>query len=446
VTDFVPFDQVEPLLMRILEQVDPRSLGLSELWVVRDLMGRIRFLLPEPDQLPGATDAGTALRGLAGIAHQTLGARAYEPERAVVTVGSQELNALRNSALRYDLRGFAVYVVDRLLAGSEWSTVPPMVQPLRPLRFTLFAIKGGTGRSTTAVVLANHLAEQNYRVLVLDLDLESPGLSPLLLDEGEHPDFGIVDWFVEDLVGQGDKIVPDMIGRPRWSQDLGGDILVVPACGRGWKNYLHKLGRVYLDRPREGAGIPPERWTLRLLRLLQVLENHERPDVVLLDTRSGLHDLAAAAVTDVQAHVLLFAVDSEATWTGYRILFDHWAAYRAATEIRRRLSLVAALVPESEMVAHLERVCEHSWDLFRDHLYDDLPPGAVESAGDGPFSFDLNDEAAPHYPMPILWSSGVAALSSHRDLQMGWRWVSPAYARFFELFDALFRSLREDSR
>ncbi|HEY1693162.1 MAG TPA: AAA family ATPase [Polyangiaceae bacterium] len=42
-------------------------------------------------------------------------------------------------------------------------------------RVTFFGIKGGVGRSTAPVALAKRLAEKGRRVLVVDLDMESPG-------------------------------------------------------------------------------------------------------------------------------------------------------------------------------------------------------------------------------------------------------------------------------
>ena len=54
------------------------------------------------------------------------------------------------------------------------------------------------------------------------------------------------------------------------------------------------------------------------------MEDEFEPTVVLVESRNGLHDIAAATVTDLDAEVLLmFTIDSESHWTAYRILFDH---------------------------------------------------------------------------------------------------------------------------
>ena len=95
------------------------------------------------------------------------------------------------------------------------------------------------------------------------------------------------------------------------------------------------------------------------------LERTSQPSIVLLESRSGLHDIAAATVTDLGAEVLLFAIDSESHWTDYDILFRHWQSHELATTIRERLSIVSALTPELDTKRYLQRFRERSWDLFQ---------------------------------------------------------------------------------
>ena len=107
-----------------------------------------------------------------------------------------------------------VYLADRLVTGGNWWTVRDPGTDPHVRRCTLFSVKGGVGRSTTAAVLAWHLARNGERVMVVDLDLESPGLSSAMLSARERPAFGITDWFVEDLVGQGDHVIREMAATP----------------------------------------------------------------------------------------------------------------------------------------------------------------------------------------------------------------------------------------
>ena len=144
--------------------------------------------------------------------------------------------------------------------------------------------------------------------------------------------------------GRADQVIE--LAAPQWVQDFDGDVRVAPAHGRKPGEYLAKLGRVYMD-----TAAP---WTVRLKRLLKRLEADFEPQVVLLESRSGLHDIAAATVTDLDAQVLLFATDSASNWTDYEILFQHWQRRDLARQMRERLSIVSALTPELDTEQYLQ--------------------------------------------------------------------------------------------
>ncbi|WP_448591994.1 KGGVGR-motif variant AAA ATPase [Thermoflexus hugenholtzii] len=392
-----------------------------EVWILRDLIGRVSVLLPE-----SAAEPPEPIRRLVERMPSILGAHAYPPERAVLYLEPEDLEGLRSEAVIWEEEGVKIHFVDREISGRRWVTIADLPGPPR---FVLFALKGGLGRSTTAAVLAAHLARKGQRVLVLDFDLESPTLSSMLSPQ-EQPDFGLVEWLVEDLVDQAEALVPDMIGRPAWSVDFTGEVMVVPAYGRRCQEHLAQLGRAYLDKPPREAGSPPQRWVDRVQRLVQSLEAYVSPDLVIMDSRSGLHDIAAALMVGLPAQVLLFAIDSEPTWSGYRILFQHWAQNQVIRQLRERLSLVAALVPPTAQEEYLRRFRQHAWDLFREWLYDEVPPGEPDGEW---FSFDLMEEDAPHNPLSIYWERGLLAWPDLRSLESGP--VQSAYSEFLERFE-----------
>ncbi len=416
--DFVPFDDIWPRVRTVLEQPDVLSEDVRPVYLVRDLFGKIRVSVP--DRFAGDEFRGT-LQSFATRLHQELGAHCYPPHRAVLYVNDSLLNGLKRTARQ--IAGFSgVYRADRLITGSGWWTVDEFSKPRVVKRCTLYSVKGGVGRSTTATVLAWYLARNGERVLAVDLDLESPGLSSALLEPERRPQFGIADWFVEDLVGQGDRAMDEMLAAPAWMQDLEGDVRVVPAHGAKPGEYLAKLGRVYMNKENS-------QWTERLKHLLDGLEGRFQPTTVLLESRSGLHDIAAATVTDVDAEVLLFASDSDSTWTDYKILFRHWNEQGLAKQIRERLSIVSALTPARDREAYVGRFRSRAWDLFLEHLYDELDgrddPGDI-------FSFDMDDTSAPHSPLEINWTVDLAAGSSLRKLNDAT--VEAAYGRFLRPF------------
>ena len=420
---FVSFDDVRRRAVELLKrETVPDS--ARPLYLVRNLSGKVR--LSAPETIEADDFCRDALGRLAKRLGEALGAHGHPSGDAILFVEPALLAELGETAQEIDGLD-QVYWVDRLMTGGDWWTVN-QPNPERPRggsrRYTLFSVKGGVGRSTTAAVLAWRLARDGERVLVVDLDLESPGLSSAVLDPRTQPDFGVADWFVEDLVGQGERVVAGMTAEPSWSRDFDGEVRIAPAHGSRPGEYLAKLGRVYMGH----AG---KSWSRRLGEMLSRLEERHAPTFVLLESRSGLHDVAAAAVTDLGADVLLFATDSESTWTDYGILFRHWRDRGLATAIRERLSIASALTPELDTERYLQGFRQRAWDLFREHLYDEVDPS---SPGDE-FSFGLDDEDAPHRPAPILWNRGLAAGASLRDPEKKTPAVRQAYAAFLKWFD-----------
>jgi cellulose biosynthesis protein BcsQ len=387
--------------------------GTPEPRLLRDVFGRLRFALDcaESDYPP---DAFASL----AVAQSKLGAFATSSE--VLTHDSFAFPEkvfddpdwhLTRIDLGTDEDGeplgeVVVKLLDRQITGQDWlrpATVAADDSP-RPHRIVFFGLKGGVGRSTALCMTAWGLARQGKRVLLIDFDLESPGISGLVLPSENVAEFGVVDWLIEDAVGQGDSVLPRMVAASPLAEATVDAIRVVAAIGQGESNYLAKLARAYADVPGDQG---PQRLGQRLLRLVQALEKQERPDVVLIDSRAGLHDLAAVSITNISDTALLFATDSAQSWEGYRQMFSHWQQRpEIARRVRDRLAVVRALTPKTGREKGVERFQERAYDLFAETLYDEIPAGPealqfdVESAL---FHPDKGDESAPHAPILIDW-------------------------------------------
>lgn len=414
----ITFDQILPIVTDVL--IDHRA-ELDELdWLLinRDLNGRVRLIMPE------SVERDEGLRVRCDEIYRTLGERlaphAYPAEAGILYEGSKEF-ALKGAVSR-PLEGVdKTWVVDRLATEGNWAQIAPEIPGT--LRIVFFSIKGGVGRSTALAATAWTLAQAGKRVLVLDLDLESPGLSSSLLPPDRQPAYGITDWLVEDLVDNAEILLEYMIATSGLSHD--GEIYVVPAHGADPGEYISKLGRVWM--PKVNADGEREPWSARLRRLLSNLDERVRPDAVLIDSRAGIDEVASSCVTDLGATlVLLFALAGDQTWNGYRILFEHWRRAQVARAIRERLKIVAAPIPEIERTAYLEELREHSYELFVETLYDEIAPPPSDAIGPGNddgrrwrvdhlvegWSFDEADEGGPHHPWPVYWNRSFAGLRS----------------------------------
>ncbi|MCP9962042.1 hypothetical protein LUX05_12840 [Streptomyces somaliensis] len=75
------------------------------------------------------------------------------------------------------------------------------------------------GRTTATAVLARRLADEGRIVLVVDLDLESPGVGPLLLAGGTPCTHGVVDHLVESALGNADGL--EIVARSGYAPATG---------------------------------------------------------------------------------------------------------------------------------------------------------------------------------------------------------------------------------
>jgi len=402
------FDDTLPELTNIFLDFKDDVAKMSPILVNRDLNGRIRLIIDEKWENSEHQQAMLTL--IAIKMFEKLGAHTYPAEQSLLF--EPDIQGFLERELSFPLEGTSdVFVLDRVAVEGNWSQISP-VNPSVP-RTVFFSIKGGVGRSTALAATAWALAEQGKSVLVLDLDLESPGLSSALLPSDRRPLFGITDWLVEDLVNNGDTVLHNMVAQSALSHN--GEILVVPAHGVDPGEYIAKLGRVWM--PKMNNDGKRESWAERLRRLLDALESLWQPDVILIDSRAGIDEVASACITELSAStILLFALDGDQTWEGYRMLFRHWHKTNVVRDIRERLQIVGAMIPEVGAVDYFDSLREQAWNLFSEELYDEVPAGEI--AGDTLWSYDKGDESAPHYPWIVNWHRSFAVLKSiHGRLQ-----------------------------
>ncbi|MBF0336644.1 MAG: tyrosine-protein kinase family protein [Nitrospirae bacterium] len=377
-------------LNKIKDNVDSGNIIL-----VRDLRGRIRVLADGHE-----SDRKAAFKKCSQDLTDALGAYGFPQDRAVLYASDMEqVFSPADLQLIYEKGALKVWLLDRQIIGQDWIR-EPLKRRTTNRRVTFFGIKGGVGRSTALVIWAWRLAKQGRKVLIFDLDLESPGVSNTLLPDASLPDYGIVDWFVEDGVGQANIVENAIIASSPLAKDLQGEIRIVPAFGQDKENYLPKLARCYA----EFSGNEHRAWGERLQQMVETVEDKEQPDLVILDSRAGLHDIAAVSVTRMDADTFLFAADSLQTWNAYAFLFKHWQKYQPdIRDLRTRLQIVGGMTPETGRAEYINRFIERSWDLFREYIYDKTEAQTTDT-----FSFDMDDEEAPHYPLQVNW---------HRPLQ-----------------------------
>jgi hypothetical protein len=411
--------------------------------LVRDVLGRFALLVDDREKDVIAAQASTWSERL------TAELQRYAAERPLLLASALfsaddllSSERAQSDPLHLPADGHGIVrLLDNTVVGENWAQVStPTVEPdgSRTHRTALHGFKGGVGRTTATAILARHLADQGHIVLVVDLDLESPGAGPLLAAGALMPRHGIVDQLVESAVNNAEGL--ELVARTGYTPRTGrGELWVAPARGRGTQeipySYVDKLNRVYSE-------IPGMDFADRLAAAVHACEDAvaregesgRRPNVVLLDSRAGIHDIAAVAISRLCDLALLFGADNRQTWGGYGDLFAAWHASGQARAIREKLRMVASMVPESPqrpMGAYLEAFREHSWGCFSLLYDDDVPEPESGQLAPGAFSPSLEDDSAPHHPIPILFEPGLVGLDA--DSAPGWQdraFVQAAYRDF----------------
>ena len=185
---------------------------------------------------------------------------------------------------------------------------------LRPICVTFYSVKGGVGRSTALVYASRILARRGKKVVCVDLDLEAPGLAALLGVEDQIDDRqGVLELLL--ALDRGEKID---ISKHLLKVDNADELYCVPA------------GRISAEYARLLQFVNPTAWYTEdrnpLKELVAALRNDLPflPDVILVDSRTGLSEISAPLLFDF-ADLAIIA------------FFPHPQAERANREVVRAL-------------------------------------------------------------------------------------------------------------
>ena len=212
------------------------------------------------------------------------------------------------------------YLSERPIAKKAWVKEPEIQEAVWPYEeavertgpkvITFYSFKGGMGRTTALTGVALTLTQQGYNVMMVDTDIEAPGLATLFVDDNAVEN-GVLDYLIEH------PLIPDRrmedyilnITDPALLNESDGNLYLMPA-GKIDESYLQKLARIDYQDNRENY--------LRdsLCTMLWGIRNNYQVDYILVDARAGFHDMGGVAGTQLPHGAVLFGNRSRQSGDG----------------------------------------------------------------------------------------------------------------------------------
>ena len=183
-----------------------------------------------------------------------------------------------------------------------------------PISVTFYSVRGGVGRSTALGYCGRILASRGRKVICVDLDLEAPGLASLFGVESQ-----VDGWQgVLPLLASFDKGETPDVSRHLIRVTESDELYCLPA-GQPSADYARLLRLI-----NPPAWYSEERNPLRSLHKALAESLPFKPDVILLDARTGISEISAPLLFDLADLAVI-------------VFFPHPQAQRATKEVVRAL-------------------------------------------------------------------------------------------------------------
>ena len=239
---------------------------------------------------------------------------------------------------------------------------------------TFYSFKGGVGRTMALANAAVALALRGRRVLVVDFDVEAPGLDTFdaLRPEREIP--GVIDFVANYLDSGQAPDVNDFIGKCPDIGEQGGSLWTMPS-GRK-KTYATNFNQIdwgELYEKHDGY--------LLLEDLKEQWKQIVQPDYVLIDSRTGYTDTGGICTRQLPNSVVIFFFPNEQNLRGVSEIVDDIRSEAYEPKKRRiELHFVMSNVPylddEDQILESKIMAFRHLDPLHRKpmivHRYDSL--------------------------------------------------------------------------
>ncbi len=321
-----------------------------------------------------------------------------------------------------------VWVLEKYLTNFYWDGKKRNFASNSPKskRVCFYSFKGGVGRTTAVVMSAIELARQGKKIVIIDFDLEAPGIASLFPEESMSQ-YGLLDLLLESNVYSDEIKIDEYIypvGDYCHVGQMGGEIYVMPAYGKVTKQnpdlYCKSLMRFDLDIPAYEEAVTP------VDHLLSMLDGFLGPDFMFIDTRAGIHQIGGMTLTRYTDLALLFFYGSPQNIEGMKM------AIPVLQKKQVPFVLINSKVPANEQLAEQEK------RVYLEGAYEAL------KLCDGRYSREeilMEDDTADHYPIDVEYHVSLEVINSTEQLVRAWEEQRKAYGA---ITTAILDALSED--
>lgn len=390
----INFDNILEELFKCLE-----NLEFKKVYIIRNIYGKISLYFLMPNTITSIVDR---------LKNDELPEFWFE-NVSEINEGSMLINELDKISHPINNR---VYFAERRSTKLNWFNNNTELNGKKPLDgydtkiITFYSYKGGVGRTTALVSSALELVKRGNTIVLVDFDLEAPGLATLFFNDEEAKEYsgvkGVIEFLLETNI-KGNVTVDDLedyyfrITDTEIIGSEGGKLIIIPAgvtTDEQAENYLEKLSRIDFNMNNYRNNESP------LTKLFKLIAEKFSPDFIFIDSRTGINDVGGLALTKYADLAITIFYGNQQNMYGLRIILP------VLKKLDIPILLVNSPVPtnNTDMETEIDYYLDSSYELFCNYYYNE---------GKIPERFD---QSAEHYPINIMYNTEATVLNNTNKL------------------------------